>query len=424
MKKITLFIILMAQSIYSYSQIIGPSVTELNYQYTAKFQIPTNSEYKTDIEKSEFHATHLFGLFQTSYMIKKFGLPSDLIEGIGAPRSQMKIKIISSQKISDQLTEIEYENKGQMILHKHVAEIILQNGTLTVQLPANPYLIFDKQCTDTHYDTFVDYWYFYDIYKKGCEYLSGLPFSKNVQIQMTLPKNKKMDQTVHLPEIRGDNGNGGVFSIAFVQGFSDDIRTKGDSGRENFNETNEFLLSQGFTLNKTFMKSRYPFYLFKKEIVLTNGKKIQIEVQHLLVETAIESKSKVFAQFFKDSVKNADVIIYAGHSGLGGNLDLPSLEQKVGQFEFNQNKKQIFYFDSCSSYSYYLEHFKVEKTKAKIDIVTNGLSSYFNTAKYTMHTFLGYLIRPEAADVLWLDLLTDMESKLQGSSYLLNVGGI
>jgi hypothetical protein len=70
-----------------------------------------------------------------------------------------------------------------------------------------------------------------------------------------------------------------------------------------------------------------------------NGDTFRIDVVHgfessqtrsFLVETEITARAKSFAVSFKEAVENADVIFYAGHSGLGGNLDIPSLEEKAG----------------------------------------------------------------------------------------------
>lgn len=425
MKKI--FLILASQLLvfsFAQSQIISPSGVEVQYQYTAKFQIPKKSDYSTDVERAEFHASHLFGLFHSPHTVSRYGLLGGVAGGIGAPRSQMNVSIVSSKEISADLLEIEYKNLGRMILNKTAAEMALREKSMTFLLPTNPMKIYNEKCTDDHYTSFGDYWYFYDIYKQGCEYLTTSEFATETTIQISATTTKKMETTLSLPKLRGDNGNGDLFSIAIIQGFADSKSDLSDSGRINYKETYDFLKSQNFKITDSVNHRYQPMKVFTKTQILSNGKLLNIEVKLLLVETSIGSRSKIFAQFFKDAVQSADVIIYGGHSGLGGNLDIPSLESKVGKFEFNKNKKQIFYFDSCSSYSYYLEHFKVQKTKAKIDIMSNGLSSYFHTARHTTQMFLGFLFSPEAADVEWSKVLSAMEDKLDGDTYLLSVGAI
>jgi hypothetical protein len=404
------------------AQIIGPSVLEVKYSYTTTFEVPSNQDEDSNEDRAQFHASHLFGIFHSPTLVKRFHL-TDGIGGIGGPRSQMKIKILAA-KDNGSVVRITYSNSGKMILHKKVATALLEKGVFVLPLPVNPYEIYDKNCTDAHYTSFGDYWYFYDIFRKGCTYLSKEPKSVRVEIAIKPSEYKKMETKAPLMKLRGDNGNGSLFSIYVIHGFESDPKNKSDEGRSNFDEFNDYLAQTGFTLDHKKTKPTNSLFVFSKEVNLTNGKKIQVEIKHLLVTTGIESRSKLFAKFFKEAVETADVIAYGGHSGLGGNLDIPSLEEKAGTFNFNPNKKQIFFFDSCSSYSYYLEHFAVEKTKAKIDVITYGLSSYFHTSTGVLATFIEHLISAEAKDVLWSDILGDMEKTLEGDTYLLNVGGI
>ena len=79
-------------------------------------------------------------------------------------------------------------------------------------------------------------------------------------------------------------------------------------------------------------------------------------------------------------------MIYSGHSGLGGHLDLASIEANLGEeIKFNTEKYQIFFFDSCTSYRYYNTQYLDRKitdldpngTK-KLDLFVNGLSTLFS----------------------------------------------
>ncbi len=417
----TIFFVFLS-GFYSKAQIIGPSVTEVKYNYTATFEIPVGAEEKSDDERAHLHASHLFGLFHTPALVSQMGLPEGA-GGIGAPRSQMKIKILSSVVVGG-IVKVKYFNSGKMLLHKTAAKKLLADGIFEVPMPTNPYLIYDQKCTDEHYDSFGDYWYFYDIFKDGCQYLSKAPYAQNVKISIKSSEYSKMQQTAQLPQLRGNNGNGDLFSVYVIHGFESDPKDKEDSGRINYEEFNEYLRQNNFAEDRVKSNRNSKLLVYTKDINLDNGKTIKVEIKHLLVATEIDSRSKVFAKFFKEAVETADVIIYGGHSGLGGNLDIPLLQEKAGQFQFNAKKKQIFFFDSCSSYSYYLEHFAVEKTKAKIDIVSYGLSSYFYTSNNVLSRFMDQLLSEKSTDVLWSDVLSTMENELQGDTYLLSVGGI
>jgi hypothetical protein len=244
-----------------------------------------------------------------------------------------------------------------------------------------------------------------------------------VTFNFTPNKESKTEYRPKLDQIRGDNGNGEDLVITYIHGFAHDPREKSDDGRVNYNTVNERLKAKGFTTTIIRRTSTSPAVLLEKQTKDANGKNINIKIYHYLVETSLSSRSKLFAQFFKDAIENADVLIYAGHSGLGGNLDIPSLEDKAGEFEFNPNKKQILFFNSCSSYSYYLNQFSEIKRKSKIDVLTNGLSSYFYTAPDIELKFLETIIDP-SKNPTWTEILKYMESDLGGENYMLNVGAI
>jgi len=404
------------------AQIIGPSVQEVKFQYTTTFEAPLKAEESADEDRAAMHASHLFGLFHSPHMVSKFGI-TEGVGGIGAPRSQMKIRILSSE-IEGDIVRIKYANSGKMILHKKAAQKLIEATEIVVPMPTNPYEIYDEKCTDEHYNSFGDYWYFYDIFKKGCNYLTKALLATEVHIAIKPSEYKKMQTMMQLPQLRGNNGNGDLLSVYVIHGYESDPKDKDDSGRINFDEFNEYLRANNFAEDKVKSARNSTLLVYTKEITLDNGKKMNVEVKHLLVETGIASRSQVFAKFFKEAVENADVIVYGGHSGLGGNLDIPSLEEKAGAFQFNTKKKQIFFFDSCSSYSYYLEHFAVEKTKAKIDVVTNGLSSYFHTSNAILAALMDRLFSENTEDVEWSETLGEMEKVLGRDTYLLNVGGI
>lgn len=407
---------------FAQAQIIGPSVQEVKFQYSTTFEIPVKAEEETDEDRAAMHASHLFGLFHSPLMVSKFGI-TEGVGGIGAPRTQMKIRILKSEVDGD-IIRIKYSNSGKMILHKKAAQKLIQASEIVVPMPTNPYEIYDEKCTDEHYNSFGDYWYFYDPFKIGCNYLSKAPLATEVHISIKPSEYKKIQTMMQLPQLRGNNGNGELLSVYVIHGYEADPKDKEDSGRINFDEFNEYLRANNFVEDRVRSARNSTLLVYTKEIILDTGKKLNVEVKHMLVETGIESRSKVFAKFFKEAVENADVIVYGGHSGLGGNLDIPSLEEKAGAFQFNSKKKQIFFFDSCSSYSYYLEHFAVEKAKAKIDVITNGLSSYFHTSNAILATFMDRLFSESSEDVEWSETLGEMEGVLGRDTYLLNVGGI
>jgi hypothetical protein len=77
--------------------------------------------------------------------------------------------------------------------------------------------------------------------------------------------------------------------------------------------------------------------------------------------------------------------MYGGHSGLGGHLDMPSMERMEG-FTLTppKDRYQIYYFNSCTSWTYYnLPYLRRKATESdpkgskNLDILANGLETYF-----------------------------------------------
>lgn len=403
------------------SQIIAPSAEEVLFSYSATVEAPLNSN-TSPIELARHQATHLFGIFSSPNVIRSYRLNPEAVGGIGAPNADMNIRILATRRTATTV-QIDYTNQGKLILHKTVANALLRTGEVSVPLPRNPFAIYLKKCTDPHYQGFEDFWYFYDPYRLGCESLSRAPLAPAVKIKISALNRKKKDLTARLDLLRGANRNGNLFSIYVMHGFSESYGPQ-DDGRISFEELNNYLRQKGFQERSLRVGTTRPLHIFTKSIRLTSGQLINVEVKHLLVESEADSRTVTFAKFFKEAVENADVIAYAGHSGLGANLDLPTLQAKAGRFIFPSGKRQIYFFDSCSSYSYYLSTFSAEKTRATIDVITNGLSSYFETGNAVMSAFMEVLLSPQLNDIGWNQFLKRMESPLEGATYLLNVGGI
>ncbi len=422
MNRINIFlsISVFISSLIAQAAIVGPSAVEVNYSYYAEF---INEVTDPSIAARE-HARHLFGIFHSPRLVSQFGLSPFKFGGIGAPRNDQEIKGQILEIIHPMQMRVGYTLKGKLILHKDVAAKLIAARKLTIPMPYQMNRIYNRNCTDSHYQSLGDYWYFYDQYRYGCEYISKPPYSKPVEITITPSETRDLPPRPRLDLVRGDNDNGDLFAISIIHGFANDSRKKGDEGRMNYQALHQFLKKEGFKSIKIDDEFENPLVRFEKDIKLVNGQNVHIQIDSLLVETSISSESKRFAKFLGKAVRQSDVIIYAGHSGLGGNLNIPWLEEKAGNFAFNRLKKQIFYFDSCASYSYYLPMFQAEKSLSKIDIVTNGLSSYFHTGPAVLAEFLKVLFDPNIVDMEWERILKRMEKPLNGGSFLVNVGSI
>lgn len=376
------------------AQVFGPSATEVRFNYTTSFV--TSDDESSAEEVAALHVQHLYGVMTTPELTRHFGLNPEKVGGIGVPRSDWRV-FVKNDSINNNRREIRYSVSGKVLMHKRVAKHLLESGELRLPLPAEIDNFYDRNCTDAHYNSLGDFWYFWNPYRKGCEYLGRAPFAQQVAIRINSTSQPDTSVKARLDLLRGDNRNGSEFLIYAVHGFSESSKKESDEG---------------------------PEHIFELPLALPDGTEILVRVRSLLIDTSLESKSSAFAKSFKAAVEEADVIFYAGHSGLGGNLDIPSLEEKAGEFQIDPKKRQLFFFDSCSSYSYFLEPFRSTKTKSKIDILTNGLASYFHTSPATTRALFDVLLDETILDQSWQSIMKSMEKPLEGGSYLLNVGGI
>lgn len=405
-------------SLQSLAAVISPSAVEVIFSYQASFQ---STQERTALDLANTHAQHLFGYLQSPALVKSFGISRNT-PGIGAPRLPMTYEILSNKKRAG-VRNVTYKVASQMLLHADAAQALLQNRSWTITLPTDLDSFYSAECTDVHYSGVSDFWYFYDPFRPGCEFLQESPQATQVEIRFRRTKAPAEDISAQFDRLRSDNGNGELFQITTVNGYADGYQDQADEGRQSFEEINEWLRLLGFEEAILSSHKNRPIHQFTKQVKKADGDLIEIRVTRLLAETASTSTNVTFAKFFKAALETADVIIYAGHSGLGGNLDLDNLQQKAGAFEFDQEKKQLFFFDGCSTYSYYLSMFEQEKTKGQIDIMTNGLTSYFAQQSPIQKALFRHLFKVNT-DPTWSEVLQDMEKPLRGASYLINVGSL
>lgn len=434
MRSFLICVVVLCFSTLSLGQVLAPQAEELSFRYRAEFlfspQDFTPEDARSSQAMAQLHASHLFGLMHSRGMSESFGLDYDMVGGIGSPRAPVIVTAQRATTAGDRREgkiRVAYEAQGKMLVHSTVARRILRAGHLEWSLPKDISDIYDKKCTDTYYQDLGDFWYFWDPFRAGCEYLAE---EKSDQVVIEFKPTRQIDRNVspRLDLLRGANGNGTEFSVFTIFGYNiapspEKARKSRDEGRQNYRALSAYYKASGFRLVEKRFEGIDQFEVWSKELEV-QGRLVQAQVTHVLADSGVDAQADTFAQVFKEAVETGDVVIYAGHSGLGGNLDIPGLEARVGKFQFQHGKRQIFFFESCSSYSYYLETFAAEKTKARIDIVTNGLSSYFHTGAPVIQAFLDVFWDGRIKDKKWLELLKQVEAPLQGGSYLLNVGGL
>ncbi|MGZ3658966.1 MAG: hypothetical protein ACXVCK_02670 [Bdellovibrionota bacterium] len=422
-----IFLLLSLLSAAAQAEVISPSSVEVKFAFSSEFQ---TAEKGTAHDLVLEQAKYLFGYMQNPDISQMFGLDKNL-EGIGAPRWEPNVEVTADSQ-TGALRTIRYEMNGLLLLNKTVAEKLLKSGSWDISLPYDLDHFFDVSCADPDYQDPSEFWYFNFPFHAGCEKLRQAPLAHPVNMRISPAPKVDTEQKVGLSTLRGND----VFQIAAINGFNDSAKKKDDDGRANFMKMNAWFRDQGFKMTILQHFKDRPIYLFEKDLVRADGSTVHARVLRLLADTDLDGTKRVtFAKFLKQALEESDVVIYEGHSGLGVNLDLKSVEQQLllshdknagDHIEFNRSKHQIFLFDACSSYSYYLGMFAGKKDPGTLAVMSNGLESQFGyelpTTKhfYTQLMDLGHAKLPND-DLTWSELLETYERPLRGNTFMLNV---
>ena len=298
------------------------------------------------------------------------------------------------------ITEVKVISKENTIFtvgYKYKGTIVVQNGpkdTYPIYLPTNPAKIFaaamvgaKNPCTDDHYQTEGDFWYFWSPSREGCKLKVGKDYSI-VNAKMKRFVNTK----ISYPEYQNLPDQNGNITIHVLFGMDDPTLSRNplkstDINARNYRTFRSYLEKNGYvattwndeqvaTIAKT-LDGASPF--------VETIQKGKIVYRFFYGPTGIDEEALGFHWFYKDALENASIMMYEGHSGLGGHLDLDSIEQNLGETIKFSKRYQIYFFDSCTSYRYYNTAYFERKITAKdpkgtkkLDIFTNGLSTAFD----------------------------------------------
>lgn len=351
------------------------------------------------LEQVESQVQHLFG-------------PMERADYIAAPKEDHTIRITSiSEKSDGSAWEIFYDYEGTIVLQKGPRKYY------DVLLPINPSTIYASAmartlnpCTDEHYQSEGDFWYFWSpapAYPK-CKLKEG----EHYEVVRANIERIDIDRKSTYPEYERLADKNGVIDIHLFFGMDDaqyghnPYKSK-DINAENYVKTKEALEAMGFKVRrwekdeiakiaKKIGRQKLPFIeeATKEYSVHT------IRVRLFFGETGIDEKSAGFHYFFRDSLQNSSIMVYDGHSGLGGHLDLDSIADARGfRISPNKDRYQIYFFNSCTSYTYYNALYFQKKHKGgrkrvdpkgtkNLDILANGLSTAFDSMHNTDMTLV------------------------------------
>ncbi len=336
------------------------------------------SQKRKVLETIDLQLQHMYGAFTTH---------PGFVDNPGIPSGDYKVTLLGAAQSSGGYAKVSYAYDDQVVFS---SRLFRGGGPATIDfvLPRDPVTIYSKgfptahsrvnRCTDEHYNSEGDFWYFWNPYQDGCP-ITG---SDLVGIRTTLtPLPMTASTYPEYSKLYGDNGNGDVLQVSFLVGVDANFQN-GDLGKTTFN--NAFALLRGAGFRVTVDEPR------RKQLVYNGPKKAH--VQMLL----LDPDSAEFASEAVKAMKGSDIFLYDGHSGLGGYLSPDRLQEDSGQaLELPKKKYQIFVFQGCSTYAYYnTAFFNLKKGSSdpkgtrNLDIVTTGIGAAFEVGAKVDAAFL------------------------------------
>lgn len=323
-----------------------------------------------------------------------------------------------------------YKYEGTILVKENPLVRNSRNETYEVIVPINPKTIYNDSlkrgsdfnvCTDDHYNTEDDFWYFWNPHmNEQCREL----LKENVHYKKFAGKLKRIKNTPQswpeYPKLarKGQDGTT-ILPIRILLGLDKPQKGRNphrsaDLNAATYRDVYEDLAGGGPNslrfenseipraereriLGKTGQdQSKYHWERLVKRFPkrTSDGKDLVVQVDLFFGPSGIdENDNEYFHYLYRDSLENSSMVLYDGHSGLGGHLDLESIEglrrrrDPSFTFAFNPKLYQVYYFNSCTSYRYYNSTYFAKKGGGKpteyLDILNNGLATEFSVLHET-----------------------------------------
>ncbi len=377
----------------------GANSTEASLRFSHWVDLDEGERSLREVrEKIEFQLDHLFGPLSESPVA-------------GAPKLDHEIPEAS-------IKIVQRSDGTWMARYNYSGTVVLQNGPLSQAhfvLPNDPGTIFatseenkrgmKNPCTHDYYQDVTDFWYFWSPARPGCsQVLKGRRDYNQLKAQVIRRPNSR--QTYPEYRLLPDRNKRVVITLLMGKAEPHRFRSPYDSNAsaydenaENFQLMAEELEALGFKSRvwslpkiQSVVKQRTNPYPFVQEFSLKyDGERArEIIVNLVYAQTEIDRRSSTgFHYFFEHALERSAIMIYDGHSALGGNLDIQRVRQAEGNvFRINLNKKryQIFFLNSCTSYAYFNDMFfamkqipgsRDRKGSRFLDVLTTGLETAF-----------------------------------------------
>ncbi|HAZ12881.1 MAG: hypothetical protein A2X86_08830 [Bdellovibrionales bacterium GWA2_49_15] len=360
-------------------------------------ELKTNSRVNRWVrEKVDGQLQHIIGYFQAESFTKQYKSKASMDD-------LYRIKYTAVKKSSGKVV-VSYQYRGKAVFDKKLFARS-ERIKIDIKLPRNPETIFalgvvndENRCTDEHYNSEGDFFYFWDTELPGCPLRGGHPAVLVAQADAELLPVTDRTYPEYDKLYKGEK-----HAFIFIGYLDDEILPNRVSRRdaayqifkdlsawvptlnlskvkELANVSGDILAGRGETSRGGNLYQRY-----QGVVKSSVGTQVEWNVHVLLSDTSSSSEDETFRTMYARALEMGSLIVYDGHSGLGGNLALDIMPE----FDFEKMDYQIIYFNGCSSYPYFkTPYFKAKGGSKKLDIVTSGLTTFDTTAFGNMQAFL------------------------------------
>lgn len=325
---------------------------------------------------------------------------------LGSPQRATKITVEwSAARLVNGTIELPYVYDGLWIVNTDVVTA----GRMTIPVPLKKGPLFSprwKSCTDdaAEHQTPDFYWYFWDPTRYGCDHLEGVHY-RSVTVAIGASTTFSQNSYPEYDRMTAD----GAMKITLAFGYVSDPaefapETDSDQGAYQYRLfLRRFKTKYGAAFIETPILQGEFESSTDRDLVIghrfsgdVNGVKTTVNV---LMAAGID-QMEVFAKSFAQD--HDDLFAWFGHSRVGSGFDAQRfgwmVQANPQRYSISQDY-QVIYWAGCNSYSYYtVPFFEFKGGTKNLDIVANGLPSYFainaDSAMIAVDTFLNWSKRP------------------------------
>jgi hypothetical protein len=408
---------------------LGPSGIEAIIEFDATVVVPEDMALtQANMQKMAIKQTeHLLGVFETTQYTKIIGGRASDELGLLGLGPMVSVQVLSEGR-GELGREVRYHAVQKVMANKKLIQAG-ETKAFPIYIPHDPEKIYALECTDPEYPEKEYFSFFWNPFQEGCpQFLIGQNKVDQVITRLVglVPpdENSQPDYASLAAQIE----QRGELRVSILIGFDEDWKNRRDEGRQSYNFLVRYYSNSGFEIVKRGDYVTKPFVDMVRE---ATPRRPRVHLSISLTESDVDHPV-IFAQRAREAYENSDVVMYAGHSGLGGSLDLEKITalsspnpQQPTPIRF-PHAYQILYFDSCASYYFYAHPYALAARGAgHVDVITDALSSYFVSQNGDVTRFVRALDAVETfvqdgTAPTWLQILTNVE-RSPGPTYLVNV---